>query len=327
VKNAATALSNRINEAGVLGVLIALGIQVLQVIVSPIPGQVIEITMGICYGSIGGALLCLLGSAIGAAIIMVFVKKYGVKVVELFISSEQINSMKDLLTERLHSTIFRIPDDEDYNATYEICNAAESAEIEELLKDKANCGKHKLELQFQANNNTQKRIEALKESAPEKAKNLIELGNKAAGLRKKGGIDIESASVGKPVISRMARIALTLVTLPYTIPASLLASPMAMLCKFIFTKLKDRAFRNSVRFLMNLFVWPLLVIIYSIIAFSLLPLQWALPVALLTIPAPIVAHELWKSIRLTVSDIKLLKNKELTKIYSQIREIVNGKQR
>jgi hypothetical protein len=69
------------------------------------------------------------------------------------------------------------------------------------------------------------------------------------------------------------------------------------------------------------------VIIYSIIAFSLLPLQWALPVALLTIPAPIVAHELWKSIRLTVSDIKLLKNKELTKIYSQIREIVNGKQR
>lgn len=240
---------------------------------------------------------------------------------------EQINSMKDLLTERLHSTIFRIPDDEDYNATYEICNAAESAEIEELLKDKANCGKHKLELQFQANNNTQKRIEALKESAPEKAKNLIELGNKAAKLRKKGGIDIESASVGKPVISRMARIALTLVTLPYTIPASLLASPMAMLCKFIFTKLKDRAFRNSVRFLMNLFVWPLLVIIYSIIAFSLLPLQWALPVALLTIPAPIVAHELWKSIRLTVSDIKLLKNKELTKIYSQIREIVNGKQR
>ena len=240
---------------------------------------------------------------------------------------EQINSMKDLLTERLHSTIFRIPDDEDYNATYEICNAAESAEIEELLKDKANCGKHKLELQFQANNNTLKRIEALKESAPEKAKNLIELGNKAAKLRKKGGIDIESASVGKPVISRMARIALTLVTLPYTIPASLLASPIAMLCKFIFTKLKDRAFRNSVRFLMNLFVWPLLVIIYSIIAFSLLPLQWALPVALLTIPAPIVAHELWKSIRLTVSDIKLLKNKELTKIYSQIREIVNGKQR
>ena len=49
VKNVATELSNRINEAGVLGILIALGIQVLQVIVSPIPGQVIEITMGICY--------------------------------------------------------------------------------------------------------------------------------------------------------------------------------------------------------------------------------------------------------------------------------------
>ena len=113
VKNVAAELSNRINEAGVLGILIALGIQVLQVIVSPIPGQVIEITMGICYGSVGGALLCLAGSAIGAAFIMMFVKKFGVKAVELFISTEQINNMKFINSEkkleRLAFILFVLP--------------------------------------------------------------------------------------------------------------------------------------------------------------------------------------------------------------------------
>jgi hypothetical protein len=235
---------------------------------------------------------------------------------------EQINSMKDLLTERLHSTIFRIPNDEDYNATYEICNAAEQFEIEKLKKQKTNCKKHRVEVQFQANKITLERIEELKNNEPEKAKKLLELGNEASKLRERKGIDIESPAVKKPIISRTKRILLTALTLPYTIPASLLASPVALLCQFIFTKLKDPAFRNSVRFLMNLFVWPLLVIIYAIVTFSLLPWQYALTATLLIMPAPIIAHELWKTMRLIVSDVKLLQDKKLTKIYSQIRKII-----
>ena len=235
---------------------------------------------------------------------------------------EQMNSMKDLLTERLHSTILYIPNDEDYTATYEICNAAEPIETEKLLKKKSNRKKHSLEVQFQAKKNTLKRIEELKNNEPEKAKKLLELGNEASKLRERKGIDIESPAVKKPIISRTKRILLTALTLPYTIPASLLASPVALLCQFIFTKLKDPAFRNSVRFLMNLFVWPLLVIIYAIVAFSLLPWQYALTATLLTMPAPILAHELWKTMRLIVSDVKLLQDKKLTKIYSQIRKII-----
>lgn len=238
---------------------------------------------------------------------------------------EQINSMRELLVERMRNTIFHIPNDEDYNATYEICNAAEPIETEELLKEKGNKKKHSLERQFLANNNTLKRIEALKENAPEKARKLLELGNEANKLREKKGIDIESAAVKKPLISRTKRILLTLITLPYTLPASLLASPVVLLCKYIFTKLKDPAFRNSVRFLMNLFVWPLMLVIYSIIALVQLPLWMALAAILLTMPAPIAAHELWKSVRLIASDIKLMRNKKLSKIYSQIRKIIMEK--
>jgi hypothetical protein len=56
-----------------------------------------------------------------------------------------------------------------------------------------------------------------------------------------------------------------------------------------------------------------------------LPWTSALLATLLIIPAPFVAHELWKTARLVVSDIKLLREKKLRKIYSKIREIVVGK--
>ena len=234
---------------------------------------------------------------------------------------EQTNVLKDLLTERLHSTIFHIPNDEDYAATYEVCNAVEPFEMEKL----SHSGKHILEVQHEANKQALKRIEALKESDPDKAQKLLELGKEASKLRKKKGIDTESASVKKPLLSRLGRVLLTLITLPYTLPVSLLASPVALLCQFIFTKLKDPAFRNSIRFVVNLVVWPLFVLIYAIIAFCLFPWQCALLATLLIMPAPFVAHELWKTVRLVVSDIKLLREKKLRKIYSKIREIVVGK--
>ena len=234
---------------------------------------------------------------------------------------EQTNSLKDLLTERLHSTIFHIPNDEDYAATYEVCNAVEPFEMEKI----SHSGKHTLEVQHEANKQALKRIEALKESDPDKAQKLLELGKEASKLRKKKGIDTESASVKKPLLSRLGRVLLTLITLPYTLPVSVLASPVVLLCQFIFTKLKDPAFRNSIRFVVNLVVWPLFVLIYAIIAFCLLPWQSALLATLLIMPAPFVAHELWKTARLVVSDIKLLREKKLRKIYSKIREIVVGK--
>ena len=235
---------------------------------------------------------------------------------------EQMNGMKDLLTERLHATIFHIANNEDYDATFEICNAVEPFEIAELRKNKANKNLHSLEAQFQANNQTLKRIKDLKECDPEKAEKLLELGKEAYKIRKKKGIDVESASVKKPLMTRAVRILCTLVTLPYTLPVSVLASPVVGICQFLFTKLKDPAFRNSVRFVMNLLVWPLLVVIYAIIACCLLPWQWALATIVLIMPAPIVAHEVWKTFRLTISDIKLLKEKKLKKIYSQIRDII-----
>ena len=233
---------------------------------------------------------------------------------------EQTNGMKDLLTERLHDTLFHIPNDDDYRATYGVCNAMEPFEMEALRKAEKNMDP--VEAQFQAHKRTLERILAWKNENPDKAKKLLELGKEASKKRQKKGIDFESASVKKPLTARIPRLLLTLLTLPYTLLASLLASPAIGLCQFLFTKLKDKAFWNSIRFVVNLVLWPLLVLIYGIIGFCLLQWQWALVAILLVLPAPFVAHEMWKTFRLVVSDIKLLKSKKLMKIYKEIRKLM-----
>lgn len=234
--------------------------------------------------------------------------------------SEQMNGMKDMLTERLRSVILYVSNDENYNATIETCAALESYEIAQLGSE--NKAKHALDIQLLANRATLKRIEALKESNPDEAAKLFELASEAYQLRRKMGIDIASISVKKPLLSRTVRNIITLCTLPYTIPASILASPVVLLSQFISTKIKDPAFGNSIKFVVNLVLWTLLVVIYGVLAFTLLPWQWAIIATLLAAPAPFVAHELWKTVRLSISDIKLIRTKRLKTIYSQIKDIV-----
>ena len=82
------------------GLLVAFGIQCLQVIVSPIPGEVIETGMGLVFGPWIGALICLAGVALSSYLIMLFVRKFGTKFVELFISLDKINDLKFLNSEK-----------------------------------------------------------------------------------------------------------------------------------------------------------------------------------------------------------------------------------
>lgn len=100
---------NRMDSFGAWGWLVALGIQVLQVIVALIPGEVVEVGCGLAFGTWGGLVICLLGSAIGSAIIFLLVRKFGVKLVEVFVSRDKINSLKFLNNERkLKSIIFLV---------------------------------------------------------------------------------------------------------------------------------------------------------------------------------------------------------------------------
>ena len=236
-------------------------------------------------------------------------------------TAEQMVDMKDVLAERMKNTIFYIPNDENYDAIYEICAAVVKGQVRRMGAVSAR-RPHPLDLHFEANNITVRQIAELQQRDPDRAAHLMELGNRASVMRKSQRISLASVSVKYPVLSRVLKTLFVLVALPYCIPVSVLTLPINLLCSFIFTKLRDYAFRNSVRYLVNLLLWPLLMIVYSAVAYALLPWQWALPVTLTLLPAPIVAHETWRLLRLGVSDIKLLANSRLRAIYREIREII-----
>lgn len=70
-------LVQRMRDAGPLGVLILLGLQLLQVIVAFIPGEVVQIAAGALYGPVGGTLVVLAGAAIASAIVFEMVHFLG----------------------------------------------------------------------------------------------------------------------------------------------------------------------------------------------------------------------------------------------------------
>ena len=141
-------------------------------------------------------------------------------------------------------------------------------------------------------------------------------------MRLKDGISLSSVAVRNFTISQIAKYVILLVTLPYSIAATILTAPMKILLAKLCKMFKDHAFHNSVRYLVNIVVWPLLLIIYSLIAYICLPWQWALPLTIAILPAPIVAHEAYRLVRLIISDMRLHRNKPLRKVYKKIREIV-----
>ena len=234
----------------------------------------------------------------------------------------QINLAKDMLTERMKQSIFYIPDDENYNAMYEICAATAVKQARTVKLACENSNLHELDLFFKANNNTVWQVRELREREPEKVERLLKVAQEAGELRRSKRISLSSVAIKFPFWSRVLKLLFLIVALPYCLPASILTLPIKALCGYLFTKMKDLAFRNSVRFILNLLLWPVLMIIYSIIAFVVLPWQWALLVIVVLVPAPVVAHETWRLIRLGVSDVKLLLNSELRAKYREIRQIM-----
>jgi 1-acyl-sn-glycerol-3-phosphate acyltransferase len=236
-------------------------------------------------------------------------------------TQEQMNIMREDLTERMKSSILYIPNDDDYEAKYEVCATIVKAQAKKVKQSSAE-PLHELDAHFQANRLTVKQIDRLIEEQPERAAELLKLGREAAVLRRSRHISLDSISIKYPVLSRILKLLFFIVALPYCIPVSVLTLPIKLVCMFVCHLMKDKAFHNSARYLVNLVLWPILMIIYAVIAYSFLPWQWVLPVTIVLMPAPIVAHETWRVLRVLISDVKLLFFTELRDKYAKIRNIM-----
>lgn len=94
-----------IEDAGAWGPIIFILMQVVQVIIAPIPGQAIAIIGGYLFGAFWGIVYTLIGASIGFTIVFVLARKLGRPFVEYFVSQKMLDKF-DHLTQNKGVLVF-----------------------------------------------------------------------------------------------------------------------------------------------------------------------------------------------------------------------------
>ena len=71
-----------------------------QIFLAFLPGEPLELAAGFLFGSVGGTLLCLVGSLLGTALVYLLVQRYGKRLVTVFFKQEQLNEFTGVLKKR-----------------------------------------------------------------------------------------------------------------------------------------------------------------------------------------------------------------------------------
>ena len=93
-------LAAAIRNAGAPGALFMVGLQALQVIIAPIPGQMVNFAAGYIYGFSIGTALSWLGTILGAALAMVLARFLGRPLVERLVSPSFLARADALMAEK-----------------------------------------------------------------------------------------------------------------------------------------------------------------------------------------------------------------------------------
>lgn len=217
-----------------------------------------------------------------------------------------MNELKDLLEQALKELILYIPDDEDYTAIWELCGLSGHSRIKQMglcprsLKDR-----------LQANKQTVELVLKKKETAPEESKGMLEEVARFAEKRAQKRISMSSVANPAPLAALLTRIPLLIVLLPYFVACTLLALPTLLITRLICSKMEDKAFHNTVRYVATLLFWTLTVLIAIPILFALVPWQLALLLLVVGLPAPFFFYQYHKWFRIARSNIRWLRSRDL----------------
>lgn len=89
-----------VDEAGVWGRGLFVGMVVLQVVVAIIPGEPVELAAGYAFGFWEGTFLTMVGFLLGSWIVFALVRRFGRRMVELFFSEEKLQRIQFLQSSR-----------------------------------------------------------------------------------------------------------------------------------------------------------------------------------------------------------------------------------
>lgn len=98
-------LSVWIDNAGILGPIVFICLNILQVLLAVIPGGPFEVAAGVLFGPIIGTILCDIAMSAGGMITFFFVRRFGIRFIELFTTREKIESVKFLHSNKKSSLL------------------------------------------------------------------------------------------------------------------------------------------------------------------------------------------------------------------------------
>lgn len=88
------AFKQKIDEAGILGVLMLFALQIAQIFLIIFPGEPLEIMAGMCYGTVGGTIFIFTTVFITTTTLFYLVRKYGKRFVYQFFSKKRIDKIE-----------------------------------------------------------------------------------------------------------------------------------------------------------------------------------------------------------------------------------------
>ena len=220
--------------------------------------------------------------------------------------AQHINHLKDKLQEEISKLFTYIPDDDDYDAIWEIVK---------MKNEKRSGGLYKKMLRNRA---TVDKVLKFREERPEEAQNLFGRVMEFAEERKKQKISVTSTAKKRPFLNALWKFVLLVIGLPYFASSVVFNLPVWLTTAIIRGKLKDPAFGNTVSFAVELVLFPIIFIIGTILFFCKLPWLWALGATLLLYFSYVLFVDYLELLRRGVSDLRWTFKKQLRNQYKSL---------
>ena len=230
-----------------------------------------------------------------------------VKELNLDNEAQIMDHLRKELTARMSELITYLPYDENYDGKWALTKVRaldfKGSLYEKMLNNRAIISD----------------INAACEADPEKMAELLEKAAAFEKARRKKGISIYSFRKKNLALSVVGKGFAALLGLPYLLFSGVVALPMWGIAEFLRKKIRDKAFRNTAIFGVKLAGNIIFGLIYTILAFCLL--SWPLALAFLALAGPAYSYiyDYAEFFRRWGSDIKLLGEKKLQKMFASLK--------
>ena len=217
--------------------------------------------------------------------------------------AEQYRLLASRLYSGISSLITYIPDDENYTSKWELVKVM-SAGFKGSLKDRMR--------------RNRALAAALETMDKDNAGRLFSLAEEFIKERSDKKVSIKSLGHRSLWIAILLKTIIGIALLPIYLSAVLMSLPMWASAAFICTKVKDPAFRNTVRFGVRLALTPVMAIIWAAVFFCTLGWAQAIVFFLFSLCSYSIAFDGKEFYRILFSDWRLAFSKRLRDLYNDI---------